>query len=98
MIVLTMRTAAVQLALNDISPSPQTLGTLNAIALTLNSAIRMVGPATFASIFAAGARTQILDGHLVWIALMALAAVGTASIRWLPKKAEGKLKRDEEEE
>ena len=93
-----MRPAGVQLALNDISPSAQTLGTLNAVALTLNSAIRMVGPATFTSIFAAGARTQILDGHLVWIAIIALAAAGTVSIRWLPKKAEGKLKRDGNDE
>jgi hypothetical protein len=84
--------AAIQLALNDISPSPQTLGTLNALALTLISGLRAVVPALFTSIFATGVRNHILDGHLVWIILVLLALGYTVGVRWLPEKAEGKVK------
>jgi hypothetical protein len=84
--------AAIQLALNDIAPTHATLGTLNAIALTLVSAIRSFAPALFSSIFATGARTQFLDGYLVWIVLVIMAMAFTVAIRWLPEKAEGRLK------
>ena len=92
-----MRIAGVQLALNDISPSPSTLGTLNALALTLTSGIRCVGPAIFTSIFAAGARTQFMDGHLVWLVMVIIALVGSYTLRWLPEEAEGKLKYTDDE-
>jgi hypothetical protein len=78
--------------LNDISPSPSSLGTLNALALTLTSGIRAVGPAIFTSIFAAGARTQFMNGHLVWVIIIIVAVIGSYTLRWLPEKAEGKLK------
>lgn len=81
-----------QLALNDIAPSPATLGTLNAVALTLVAAIRGVGPALFTSIFAIGVRDQILDGYLVWVLLILLGIGGNVAMRWFPEKAEGKLK------
>lgn len=87
-----MAFTAVQLALNDIAPSHQTLGTLNAIALTLTCAIRTVGPALTTSLFAIGARTQILDGHLVWVVLVAVAVGGCVSVRYLPERAEGRPK------
>ena len=74
------------------APSPSTLGTLNALALTLVSGIRAVAPALFASIFATGVRTQIFDGYLVWVVLVLLALGYTTAVRWLPEKAEGKLK------
>ncbi len=90
--------AGVQLALNDISPSPSTLGTLNGLALTLTSGIRTVGPAIFTSLFAMGARTQFLNGYLVWVVLTLLAAAGSVLVRWLPEKAEGKLKDDRDGE
>jgi len=45
-----------QLALDDIAPSPATLGTLNGLALTLVSGVRAVAPALFASLFAMGVR------------------------------------------
>jgi hypothetical protein len=86
--------AAVQLALNDIAPSPSTLGTLNALALTLVSAIRAVAPAAFSSIFATGVRNQIFDGHLVWVIMVSMALACIFVVRWLPEKAEGKLKED----
>jgi hypothetical protein len=88
-----------QLALNDIAPSSATLGTLNALALTLASAIRMVAPALFSSIFAWGVRNQILMGYLIWVVLVAVAVALAVTVHWLPEKAEGRLKpRLEEEE
>lgn len=91
---LTSPIAGVQLALNDVSPSPDTLATLNAMALTLTSATRTVGPIAFTSLFAAGARSQFLDGYLVWLVLIAVALVGTVSMRWYPQEAEGRLEDD----
>lgn len=84
--------AGVQLALNDIAPSHATLGTLNAIALTLVSGIRAVAPALFASLFATGVKNQIMGGLFVWPILVVMALVLLPAIRYLPEKAEGKTK------
>jgi hypothetical protein len=91
-------TAAIQLALNDIAPTHATLGTLNAIALTLVSATRAFSPALFSSIFATGVGMRFLDGHLAWLVLVITALAFTAAIRWLPQKAEGKLKEEGDDE
>ncbi|KAE8449021.1 hypothetical protein EG329_008609 [Mollisiaceae sp. DMI_Dod_QoI] len=82
--------------LNDIAPSHATLGTLNAISLTLVSGIRTIGPALFTSIFAAGARSQFMNGYLIWVVLILVALPGTIGIRWLPAKAEGMVSEDDE--
>ncbi|KAH8601068.1 MFS transporter [Bisporella sp. PMI_857] len=89
---VSMAFTCVQLALNDIAPSHSTLGTLNGIALALSAGLRAFAPATFASIFAAGVKTQILSGYLVWVVLIALALGLMVAMRWLPAKAEGRLK------
>jgi hypothetical protein len=68
------------------------MGTLNAVALTLVSGIRAISPTLFTSIFAVGARTQVLDGYLIWVILVAIALLGSVSVRYLPEKAQGKLK------
>ncbi|KAL3420317.1 major facilitator superfamily transporter [Phlyctema vagabunda] len=89
----SMAFAAAQLAVNDISPSSSSLGTVNAIALTLVSGERAIAPALFASLFAASVRSRILYGHLIWV-LMVLIALGLAvALRWLPKRAEGRAKK-----
>lgn len=95
---VSMAFTCVQLTLNDIAPSPATLGTLNALALTLNSGIRAVAPAFFASIFATGVRLKWLDGHLVWIVLVLLGLGLCAAVQWLPKQAEGKIRVVNDEE
>jgi hypothetical protein len=95
---VSMGFTGAQLALNDIAPSSATLGTLNALALTLASAIRMVAPALFSSIFAWGVRNQILMGYLIWVVLVAIAVALAVSVHWLPEKAEGRLKPRREEE
>ena len=45
-----------------------------------------------------GAKTQILDGYLVWVVLVTIAVLGSVAVRYLPEKAEGKLKDDDEGE
>ena len=94
---VSMAFTCVQLCLNDIAPSPATLGTLNALALTLHSGTRAVAPALFSAIFATGVRGGWVDGHLVWFVLVPLAGILAFTSRWLPEKAEGRLKKDNDE-
>jgi hypothetical protein len=56
------------------------------------SGIRMITPAAFSSIFAAGAKMQFLGGHLVWLVLVVMAVPLAVIVRWLPAKAEGMVK------
>ncbi|KJX93931.1 major facilitator superfamily transporter like protein [Zymoseptoria brevis] len=70
---IAMSFASAQLLVNDTCPSPQETALINAISQTLNSAIRAVTPAIFTTVFALGTKYQILDGHLCWIALAAVA-------------------------
>ena len=90
--------AGVQLALNDIAPSHATLGTLNGIALAVGAGLRAIAPALFASIFAAGVKHQIFGGYLIWVVLILLASPLIVVLRWLPAKAEGKIKKRIQEE
>lgn len=86
---VSMSFTAIQLAINDICPSRQTLGTLNAIYLTASSAVRAVVPAAFTSLFAVGIRDQILWGYLAWAVMIVIAAAFNVALWWLPPKAEG---------
>lgn len=94
---ISMAFTAVQLALNDISPSPQTLGTLNALALALTSGLRAIAPFGFSSIFAIGVDGQILSGYLVWAVLMFFTVTLIVAVHRLPKKAEGRIIEDNAE-
>lgn len=98
-----MSFACVQLCLNDVAPSPTTLATLNAVALTVNSGLRALAPVGMASLHAVGIKGGWVDGHLGWICLVAMASLMNVSVRWLPAQAEGDLHKaakvvDEEEE
>ncbi|KAI1340728.1 major facilitator superfamily transporter [Xylariaceae sp. FL0016] len=97
---VSMAFTAVQLALNDVSPSPETLGMLNALALTITSALRSFSPALFASLFAIGARNQWVLGYFVWIIFTALTVGFTCATRFLPEASECRPNDvvDEEEE
>ena len=92
---VSMAFTAIQLALNDISPDPRVLGTLNAIALTGSSAIRSVAPAVSTTVYAIGVRHQILGGHLAWLLMVILALVFTVGARWLPEKKKSDDAEDE---
>ncbi|KAI1822616.1 major facilitator superfamily transporter [Xylaria intraflava] len=85
---VSMAFTAVQLALNDVSPSYETLGMLNALALTLTSGLRAFSPALFASLFAIGVGHQILYGYFVWVVLAILAVGFTIATRFMPEASE----------
>jgi hypothetical protein len=91
---VSMSFTAIQLALNDVSPSPLVLGTLNAIALSLVTGVRAVAPAAFASLFAIGARTQWLWGYAIWVVMVAFAGGFTVLSRYMPDYGELKKERE----
>ncbi|KAF3762621.1 MFS general substrate transporter [Cryphonectria parasitica EP155] len=96
---VSMAFTAIQLALNDVSPSHRVLGTLNSIALAGTSLTRAFAPALFTSLFALGARTQWLWGYAIWLLLTLLALWYTLIARWLPEKGkDGKAPRRREQE
>ncbi|KAF4549202.1 Efflux pump azaK-like protein [Elsinoe fawcettii] len=87
---MSMTFTGIQLALNDVAPSHQTLGTLNALALTLVAGIRAVAPASFASLFAFGVSHRILSGYFIWVIIVIFAASLSIFVRFLPEKAYGR--------
>ncbi len=94
---VSMSFTAIQLALNDVSPSPETLGTLNALALSIVSGVRSFSPALFTSLFAVGARTQLLGGYAIWVLMVAIALGFTAVSRYMPDYDEMRRIREREE-
>ncbi|KAJ4989021.1 major facilitator superfamily transporter [Stagonosporopsis vannaccii] len=94
---VAMAFTAVQLAINDIAPSHETFGTLNAITLALSSGTRAVAPALATSVYAVGVKYHILGGHLFWLSNTMFAFGLVALLRLLPEKAEGKPQKVEEQ-
>ena len=97
-----MSFACVQLCLNDVAPSPETLATLNAVALTVNSGLRAVAPVGMTSLYAVGIKGGWIHGHLGWICLVVMGVLLNVSVRWLPASAEGDIRQtvkvDDDEE
>jgi len=89
---VSMAFTCVQLALNDISPSHETLGTLNAVALAAQSGIRSVAPALATSVYAIGVKYRILGGQLFWLCQVILAFGLFGLLKLLPAKARGDVK------
>ncbi|SMR64379.1 unnamed protein product [Zymoseptoria tritici ST99CH_3D1] len=87
---VAMAFACVQLCLNDVSPSPTVLATVNAIALTVNCGVRAVAPALFTSLYAFGIKLGWADGHLAWFLVVAIALGLNVATRYLPEAAEGR--------
>lgn len=87
---VSMSFTAIQLAINDVAPSPRVLGTLNALALTGVSALRAFSPGLFTSLFALGARTQLFGGYAIWILMFLLAAGLSIVARYLPEPREAR--------
>lgn len=95
---VSMSFTAVQLAINDVAPTSQVLGTLNALALTGVSGIRAFSPALFTSLFAIGARNQWLSGYAIWVLMVGIAGGLTIVSRYLPDYDEMRRKREREAE
>lgn len=93
---VAMAFIAIQLAINDIAPSHETFGTLNAIVLACSSGLRAVVPAVATSVYASGVKYHILGGHLFWLLNTFLAIGFIALLRILPEKAEGRPKKTED--
>ncbi|EAQ92873.1 hypothetical protein CHGG_01108 [Chaetomium globosum CBS 148.51] len=93
---ISMCFTAIQLALNDVSPSPATLGTLNALALSIVSGVRAFSPAAFSGLFAVGARTQLLWGYAIWVLMVAIGLGFTVVSRFMPDYDELKKQRARE--
>ncbi|KAF2096805.1 MFS general substrate transporter [Rhizodiscina lignyota] len=90
---IAMSFTAIQLSLNDISPSSSAFGTLNALALAMVSGIRAFAPVLFSSLYALGVRSQWIGGQLIWLVLLALAFLNIVAMGFLPEKAEGRPKK-----
>ncbi|KAF2121221.1 major facilitator superfamily domain-containing protein [Lophiotrema nucula] len=95
---VAMAFTANQLAVNDIAPSHETLGTLNSIALALSAGLRAVVPALSTSLFATGVKLRIIGGHLFWATAIALAIGLSVLLKFLPQEAEGKVQAEEDGE
>lgn len=94
---VSMSFTAIQLALNDVAPSPRVLGTLNALALTGVSCLRAFCPALFTSLFALGARTQFAGGYAVWIVLILLSSGLSFVVKYLPEPKRSREDQDSQE-
>ncbi|KAF2826142.1 MFS general substrate transporter [Ophiobolus disseminans] len=84
-----MAFTAVQLAINDIAPSPETVGILNSVVLAIQSGVRAVAPILATCIYATGVKYHILWGHLFWLLNVILALGLIVLLRLLPAKAAG---------
>jgi hypothetical protein len=80
---------------NDIAPSHETLGELNAIVLALSSGLRAVVPALSTSVYAIGVKYRIFGGQLFWVIIVVTASGLLPLLRILPEKAEGRPQREE---
>lgn len=81
-----MASASGQLALQNMSPDPRVLGTLNAVAESCSSIVKTVTPAVSTAVFAIGVREQALGGHLAWFILMLISPALFVTMQWLPRK------------
>ncbi|CBX96864.1 hypothetical protein IAQ61_008186 [Plenodomus lingam] len=89
---VAMAFTGVQLALNDIAPSRETLGTLNALALSAQCGLRAIAPAVATSIYAVGVKYGIIGGQLFWLCNVVLALGLLVLLRIMPEKAKGRVK------
>lgn len=82
---VSMGFTSAQLAINNASPSPHILATLNGLSMTCTSIARSFVPAVATVIFAVGARTQTLWGYLAWVILIPLALALRFCVHYIPE-------------
>lgn len=87
---VAMSYTCTQLCVNDITPSPEVLGTLNAVVLTVQTGIRTFAPVFATSMFAWGVKWGFAHGQFAWFVLIATAALLVVAVRFLPEKAKGR--------
>lgn len=95
---VSMAFTAMQLAVNDVAPSPQTLGTLSGLSLAVQAAVRAVAPVATTNIYAWGVKKKILGGQLAWAVLVIFACGLAIAVRWLLDKPTNETKAQREQE
>ncbi|KAH7125600.1 major facilitator superfamily domain-containing protein [Dendryphion nanum] len=87
---VAMAFTASQLAINDVAPTHETLGLLNAIVLSLASGLRAFVPALSTTIYATGVKYHILGGQLFWVLITMLGCGLLFLMRIFPDEARGR--------
>ncbi|KAF2787241.1 MFS general substrate transporter [Melanomma pulvis-pyrius CBS 109.77] len=95
---VAMAFIASQLIVNDIAPSHETLGELNALVLAVSSGLRAVVPAGSTTLYAIGVKYHIFGGQMFWMLLIIIACGLIFLLRVLPEKAEGRPQPEESEQ
>ncbi|EQL00226.1 hypothetical protein G6O67_008463 [Ophiocordyceps sinensis] len=81
-----MSYSAAQLVINDVSPDPHLLGSLNAAALMLCNMVRIGAPGAATALYAVGVRGQICHGYFGWLVFSATSAGFYLAVTWLPDR------------
>ena len=87
---VAMAFTAVQLAINDVAPSQETFGTLNAVVLAASAGMRAVVPALATGAYALGVKYHVLWGQMFWVGEVAIGLGLIFMLRLLPEKAAGR--------
>ncbi|KAF2003045.1 MFS general substrate transporter [Amniculicola lignicola CBS 123094] len=95
---VAMAFTANQLAVNDIAPTHESFGTLNALVLAVTSGLRAVVPWGATSMYAVGVKYHIFSGQLFWVVIILIAIGLTPLMKIFPKEAEGKAEIEEDSE
>lgn len=82
----SMAYGAGQLVINEVSPDPRMLGTLNTVALMVCNLTRVIVPWAATAVYAAGVQHQVLLGNLGWVVFITVSAGLAISCRWLPDR------------
>ncbi|PHH77388.1 hypothetical protein CDD80_665 [Ophiocordyceps camponoti-rufipedis] len=85
---VNMAATCAQLVIQEVAPDGRSVGLMNALALTLASAIRSFVPAVSTIVFASGVRSQIIYGYLAWAVLIPLSAALIVMPSLLPDETE----------
>lgn len=86
---VTMCYTSATIIINDIVPSPSSLGTINGISLSGVAAIKAVCPVLMTSTYAWGVKSNILWGQFGWVVMLAMTFVFGVCASQLPKRAWG---------
>ncbi|GAA5866645.1 hypothetical protein JCM8547_002708 [Rhodosporidiobolus lusitaniae] len=95
--IANMSYATNMLTLTDAAPSKRLLGTLNGVGQMCSSLMRSIGPFSASSLYAFSiSHPHLLNGELVFLVMVLLAFVGSASTFWLEKGGRASAGVDEE--
>lgn len=92
------RIDGIQIAITDVSPTPQAMSKLMSMFVVSILATRATVPAAATSLFALGVDRHIAGGYLVWIVLALISAGLCLYMRWFPGNAKTRHRELEEPE